>query len=140
MVPECQFTLYTGRRCHAVALRDKAYCHAHMKSQSRRFCRPEPTPAPEPETQIEQEIEIPVLLDMGTILAVLNDILFALGSNRISTRRANLLLDGLRMTMANLDRAPPLRHSSDRDALHRPAASQSEGRTHLGSPHCRLVP
>ncbi len=106
MVPECQFTLSTGRRCHAVALRGKAYCHAHLKSQSRRFCRPEPTPALEPETLPEKEIEIPVLLDIGSIMAVLNEILYELGANRISTRRANLLIDGLRLTLANMDRTP----------------------------------
>ena len=104
MVPECGFILSTGRRCRAVALRGKAYCHAHMKSQSRRFCRPEPAPAPEPETQPEHQIEVPVLLDIGSIMATLNEILYALGANRISSRRANLLMDGLRMTMANLDR------------------------------------
>jgi len=98
MVPECNFILSTGRPCHAAALRGKPFCRAHIKIQSER-------PAEESCTQPEQVIEVPESLDFSAIQGTLHSILKALGANRITPRRADLLLEGLRMAIDNFHRA-----------------------------------
>ena len=96
MIPECRHIMPTGAKCHAVALRGKAYCYFHMRQrQPRRVPRgPEMKP-----------LKLPVLRDPAAIRTTLTQVFDALDAHRIDSERADLRLWALQIASQNVDPA-----------------------------------
>jgi len=122
MFKTCHHVMPNGLRCQSPAMRGYAFCYYHGRRASGHKDRPNKT-----------HIELPDLLDRTGIADALRQILRALGSNRLSPRRASILLYGLQMAASDRDSpgpaSPPIdpdlaRLSSDIGAL----LSQMNGR------------
>jgi hypothetical protein len=84
---ECRHIMSSGLHCKSPAMRGSAFCYFHGRA-------PRPArPLRSPEANIEVS---PVVGSMGCARAV-NQIMQALASNRISSRRAAILLQGVQM-------------------------------------------
>jgi hypothetical protein len=80
-----------GLTCKGIAMRGAAFCYHHGRaSRPVRHERPS-----------EVRIELPHLLDNESALAAINEVIQALGENRISNRRASTLLFGIQMSLTN---------------------------------------
>jgi hypothetical protein len=91
MYKNCRHVMPNGLTCKSPAMRGCAFCYFHARGQ-----RPS-QPARPAQTPQETRIDLPPLLDSrGSALAV-NEILQALAANRISSRRAAVLLSGIQM-------------------------------------------
>ena len=84
---ECRHIMPSGLHCKSPAMRGGAFCYFHGRA-------PRPT---RPARPLESNIEVsPVDGSRGCALAC-NQIMQALAANRISTRRAAILLQGVQM-------------------------------------------
>jgi hypothetical protein len=90
MIQNCRHIMPSGLRCKSPAMRGSAFCYFHARAQ--RPARPGRAP--------EARIEIPAVLDNAGILQAVHQILQALGSGNISSRRAGILLHGIRLAAA----------------------------------------
>ena len=97
MCPECRHIMPTGVKCHSPALRGKPYCYFHIRRHSLA-----PRPAPKP----EEPLKLPNLADRGNIRTALGQVLNALGSSRLTPRRAGLFLYALQIASRNIERIP----------------------------------
>jgi hypothetical protein len=86
MFNECRHILTSGERCHAAALRNQPYCYFHIKLH--RLSNPSGETKPVPMPPIE---------DDSSIKLALTQILGALNSPYMDTRRASLMLYGLQI-------------------------------------------
>ncbi|MGA8743916.1 MAG: hypothetical protein WB561_22175 [Terracidiphilus sp.] len=94
MFNECRHILTGGDRCHAAALRNQQYCYFHNKLH--RLSSPSGEPRPVPMPPIE---------DDSSIKLALTQILGALNSPHMDTRRASLMLYGLQIAAQVTGRA-----------------------------------
>ncbi len=93
---ECRHIMPSGLHCQSPAMRGSAFCYFHGRA-------PRPArPARSPEANIEIS---PVIGSSGCALAV-NQIMQALAANRISSRRAAILLQGVQMASGQSPSAP----------------------------------
>jgi hypothetical protein len=93
---ECRHIMPSGLHCKSPAMRGSAFCYFHGRA-------PRPArPARSPEANIEVS---PVSGSSGCALAV-NQIMQALANNRISTRRASILLQGVQMASGQVLSSP----------------------------------
>jgi len=77
----------SGKRCHSPALSDKAYCYYHLNLRRLR----------DPASRDAQQLPIPAIEDANGIQIALTQVLSALNSPYMDTRRAGLLLYGLNL-------------------------------------------
>ncbi len=85
----------SGAKCHALALRGKSYCYYHTRLHTL-VTRPEPS--------VLDTLKIPVLEDRSSIQLAIAQILDALGSSRLDTKRAGLYLYALQIASQNVQR------------------------------------
>jgi hypothetical protein len=96
MFTHCGHIMPSGRRCQSPAMRGSAFCYFH----GRRI----PPAGKRPST--EHRVQMPATLDRGGITQALQSVLAGLAEDRISARRAGILLMGLQMAA---------RHPADSD-------------------------
>ncbi len=84
---ECRHVMPNGLHCKSPAMRGSAFCYFHGRT-----LRPALQPRP-----LETNIEIPAVIGSNGCAGALNQILQALANNRISSRRAAILLQGVQM-------------------------------------------
>jgi hypothetical protein len=87
MYNECRHIMPSGKRCHSPALRDKAYCYYHFKLH--RIANPTSGEA--------NQIGVSTIEDARGIQIALTQVLGALNSPYMDTRRAGLILYGLQI-------------------------------------------
>jgi hypothetical protein len=133
MYPECRHVLASGGTCNSPALAKSAWCYFHtrlhyrqgerqaarhtLRRQDGRFAA---LPAPDgssiqtidygsyPVTEAvaweKSPLELPPLEDAVSIQLALIDVLQALAANQLDTKRAGLLLYGLQVASANVQK------------------------------------
>ena len=108
MIPECRHILPTGRKCHAVAMRGKAFCYFHMLDK-RAPARKRATAAKKKQPA-EDSLLLPKALDRTTVNTAVSRILQALAAGRIATRRGSALLYGLQLAQQQFPSRPASRN------------------------------
>jgi hypothetical protein len=97
MYPECRHILPKGTKCKSPALRGKVYCYFHDRlqrfEQDGQRCTNEP-------------LCLPPLEDAQGIQIAICQVLAALGSARLETRKAGLYLYGLQLATQLLAQVP----------------------------------
>jgi hypothetical protein len=97
MFIECRHILPRGTKCKSPALRGKVYCYFHDRLQ--RFEQDGQRDASEP-------LLLPSLEDARGIQMAISQILAALGSGRLESRKAGLYLYGLQLATQLLAQLP----------------------------------
>jgi hypothetical protein len=87
MYDECRHIMPSGKKCHSPALRDKAYCYYHFNL--RRMA--------DPSSREANQLAVHAIEDASGIQIALTQVLGALNSPYMDTRRAGLLLYGLQI-------------------------------------------
>jgi hypothetical protein len=87
MYNECRHIMPSGKKCHSPALRDKTYCYYHTNLP--RLADPANTAA--------KQLPLNAIEDARGIQIALTQVLGALNSPYMDTRRAGLLLYGLQI-------------------------------------------
>jgi hypothetical protein len=87
MYTECRHIMPSGRKCHSPALRDKAYCYYHNNLHR----------LADPAGPAAKELPVPAIEDARGIQIALTQVLGALNSPYMDTRRAGLLIYGLNL-------------------------------------------
>ncbi len=87
-VAECRFIKPNGLKCQAVAMRGSLFCYhqARIRVSPRR-----------PRRNKEAVLNLPALGSDSAVLPFLDEVLQALASNRISSKRASSLLYALQI-------------------------------------------
>ena len=93
---ECRHIMPSGRNCQSPAITGSVYC-CHHGLQNTRSSRIRAG---------DQAFELPVIAEPSDIVGAINHILDALSSNRISSRRAAVLLNAVQMLQTNFDAVP----------------------------------
>ncbi len=104
MFQTCHHVMPSGRRCESPALRGYAFCYFHARRAPVHKGSPD-----------EIRIELPATLDRAGIAQTLHQLLNALANNRISARRASILLYGLQMASSNPENFGPVPRPIDAD-------------------------
>jgi hypothetical protein len=85
MYTECRHIMPSGKKCHSPALRDKHHCYYHHNLQR----------LADPASRAAKELPVLAIEDARGIQIALAQVLGALNSPYMDTRRAGLLLYGL---------------------------------------------
>ena len=109
MINNCHHVMPSGLHCQSPAMRGSAFCYHH----ARRIAPSGKAAA----AAVESRIEFTGTLDSHGIAQAIHQILNALGSNRISPRRASVLLFGLQMATSNPQQPAPTSPEIDFDQL-----------------------
>jgi len=88
MYQTCHHVMPNGLRCQSPAMRGCAFCYFHGRRVPVRKAAPAAT-----------RIQMPAALDRKGITETLHQVLNALANNKISARRASILLYGLQMAI-----------------------------------------
>ena len=133
MYPECRHVLASGGTCNSPALAKSAWCYFHTRMHHRQGQRPAARhthrrpdgrfaalPAPSesnietidygsypvahPATSENTPLDLPPLEDTASIQLALIDVLQALAANQLEPKRAGLLLYGLQVASANVQK------------------------------------
>ncbi len=96
MYHECRHIMPSGKKCHSPALHNQAYCYYH--NNLRRYSRP---PA-------GNNLTLPSIEDNRGIQIALTQVLTALNSPYMDTRRAGLMLYGLQIATQLANRTSDL--------------------------------
>ena len=88
MYNECRHIMPSGKRCKSPALRDLPYCYFHNSLHRSREA---------PRGSENEPLDLPVLEDASAIQIALSQVLTALGTSRLDSRRAGLFLYGLQL-------------------------------------------
>lgn len=84
---ECRHVMPSGLHCKSPAMRGSPFCYFHGRApRPARLARP-----------LESNIEMPLVNSPREIVGAINRIMQALAANRISPRRAAILLQGVQM-------------------------------------------
>jgi hypothetical protein len=91
-IAECRFIKPNGLKCQSVAMRGSLFCyhHARVRVSPRR-----------PRRNKEAVLDLPSLNGEASVLPFLNQVLDALASNSISSKRASSLLYALQIARNN---------------------------------------
>lgn len=95
MYLECRHIMTNGSKCRSYALKDKPYCYFHTRLHQQRLGQ---------SVSASEPLLLPVLEDRSAIQLALAQVLNALGSSHLDTRRASLFLYGLQIASQNVDR------------------------------------
>jgi hypothetical protein len=93
---ECRHIMPSGLHCQSPALRGGDFCYFHGRA---------PRPA-RPARILESNIEMPLVNSARQAVGALNRIIQALAANRISSRRASILLHRVQMASGSSCPAP----------------------------------
>jgi hypothetical protein len=130
MYPECRYVRPSGGTCNSPALKGSHWCYFHARIQQRQAIRHSrrradgrflalPAPQPEGDATIDygtypvaqadatgetRPLDLPPLVDNSSIQLALTDILQALAANELDPKRAGLLLYGLQVASANVQK------------------------------------
>ena len=133
MYPECRHVLASGDTCNSPALAKSAWCyfharmhhrqgqrqaarHTHRRPDGRFAALPAPSegnietidygayPVGQPATSENTPLDLPPLEDTASIQLALIDVLQALAANQLEPKRAGLLLYGLQVASANVQK------------------------------------
>ena len=96
VVRECRFIKTNGLKCQSPAMRGSQFCYFHGRT---RICAARPR-------SNEKALKLPPLVDSASISVALNEIMQALASGTIDTKRAGNLLYALQMAQQNLPSIP----------------------------------
>jgi len=96
MQKQCRHILTDGNKCHSIALRDKPYCYYHMRVHRVMGA------AMKPSKSKEKAIEFAFPDCRASILLGLFQVMNALGSSQISSKRAGSLLYSLQIASQNV--------------------------------------
>jgi hypothetical protein len=88
---ECHHVMPSGLRCKSPVMRATAFCYFHGR----------PVRPARPLRPLETRIEMPPLPGHDGIPGAINQVVQALAANRISSRRAAILLQGIQMASGN---------------------------------------
>jgi hypothetical protein len=94
MYNECRHIKSNGTKCRSHALTDKPFCYFHTRLHF--LTSKKSTPF--------DSVELPVLEDRSAIQLALSQVLSALGSAHLDSKRAGLFLYGLQIASQNVDR------------------------------------
>lgn len=97
MVKECRHIMPTGKRCHAVALRDKSYCYYHQRLHTSINASKHTRP----------KLKLASIEDAKGIQTAVLQVVEALRKSRIDAREAATFLYGLQIA-AQLTKSPAL--------------------------------
>ena len=97
MLKECRHIMPTGKRCHAVAMRDKSYCYFHQRLHT----------TINASKHVRPKLELASIEDTKGIQTAVVQVVEALRKSRIDAREAATFLYGLQIA-AQLTRAPSL--------------------------------
>ncbi len=100
MYLECRHILTSGRKCHAAALRGKAYCYFHYNAHLQRH-----TAKNSRYLSYTPDLQIPLLEDPAAVQLAINEVVQAIAQNRIEPKRAGRLLFGLQLASINVKKA-----------------------------------
>ena len=92
MFETCHHVMPGGLRCQAPAMRGYAFCYHHARRA-----------ASHQGSDAEMRIQLPATLDRKGIAQALRQVLNALANNRITARRASILIYGLQMAIDHPD-------------------------------------
>lgn len=101
MYSECQHIMPSGNKCHSPALRDKPYCYYHNNLHR----------LSDPSSRGAKDLPVPAIEDARGIQIALTQVLAALNSPYIDTRRAGQLLYGLSLASSLIPRVAALQPS-----------------------------
>ena len=122
---ECRHIHVNGTKCHAAALRNKAWCYFHQaiyreriqarqyRSSHQRTSSTTLAPAqdygciPVNEPAAPQTIVLPLIEDISSIQLAISRILHAIVADTIDPKRAGLLLYGLQIAAQNQPKCQP---------------------------------
>jgi hypothetical protein len=99
MPKQCRHIMTTGIKCHAIALRDKPYCHYHMKLHRLMGAARSPS-----ESQ-DRDFEFTFPDSPASLQLAVFQIISALGSSQITLKRAGMILYALQIATQNVDRS-----------------------------------
>lgn len=106
----------SGKKCHSPALRDKAFCYYHTKLHR----------LGDPSSREAKELPVSAIEDASGIQIALTQVLGALNSPFMDTRRAGLLLYGLQIATQLTARVSAPKPSESVRALSNESGSESE--------------
>jgi hypothetical protein len=89
---ECRHVMPSGLHCQSPAMRGSVFCYFHGRA---------PRPA-RPVRSLEINLDLPPIIGPGEIVGAVGEIIQALAANRISTRRAGILLQGVQMASSQI--------------------------------------
>lgn len=95
---ECRRILPSGRKCHAVVLSGDIYCYFHSRLRG----------LSDENRDRKASIMIPLIEDHASIQMAINEIIHAIGANKIDARRASQCLYGIQLSIQNLSCIPGL--------------------------------
>jgi hypothetical protein len=102
--PECRHILTSGRKCHAIALRDRPFCYQHSRQR---------TLAADGSYKF---VKLPPLEDHASILLALNQVMRAMTANRIDDKVAGRCLYAIQLAMQTIrliEAQPPIEQVTD---------------------------
>jgi hypothetical protein len=114
---ECRHVMPSGLHCKSPAMRGSAFCYFHGRA---------PRPA-RPARTLESNIEMPPVLGPRGIVGAVHQVIQALAANRISTRRAAILLQGVQMVSGQVLPGPIELDASPGTMLPRNSQSHPQG-------------
>ena len=92
--PECRHILPDGRKCHALALKDKLFCPAHLHRRT----------LAEANRSRQHSVALPPLENRTAIQMSIDEILAAMAAHKITRREAGTYLYAVQMASQNLAR------------------------------------
>ena len=100
MFHECRHIKTDGMRCHAAALRGKAWCYFHARLHRLHYAN----------LSDSQKFQLPPIEDSSSVLLAVGQVIRSLNSPYIDCRRAGLLLQALQIAAkltTRIDAAKP---------------------------------
>ena len=95
MLHKCRHIMPNGANCDAPSLKDKPYCYFHTRLHRL---------TAQPPIGVMDDFRLPVLEDRSAIQIALAQVLDALCSSRIDTKKAGLMLYALQIASQNVER------------------------------------
>ncbi len=99
MYSKCRHIMSSGSRCQSPILGGTYYCYFHLRLHRLTGAQAHAGETP---------LSLPAMEDQGSIRIALAQVLNALGSSKLDSRRAGLLLYGIQIAAQNLKRDPSL--------------------------------
>ena len=99
---ECRHIKTDGKKCHSPAMRGSAYCYFHSRPR-RRLPASKPLAANSAGKAPEQLIDTSRIGTHGSIHDAITQVIGALGSSRMTPRRAAVLLYGLQVAARQIE-------------------------------------
>jgi hypothetical protein len=102
--PECRHILTSGRKCRAIALRERPFCYQHSRQRTLAA------------DGSYKSVKLPPLEDHASILLALNQVMRAMTANRIDAKIAGRCLYAIQLamqTIRHMENQPPVDQVTD---------------------------